>query len=103
MNSAAPTPAVRSTRPVSSNCKISDMTPAIMLKVPKNIASSSVSGMAALAMALNCQPATVVVRAEISTSAAMARKYGDSRTSARLPNNVPESLSVPVAGVSLPT
>ena len=44
MKSAGPTPTVRSTRPVSSSCRISDITPAIMLNVPKNIASSSVSG-----------------------------------------------------------
>ena len=45
-----------------------------MLKVPKNIARSSVSGTAALAIALNCQPATVVASAEIRISAAIARR-----------------------------
>ena len=72
MKSAGPTPTVRSTRPVSSSCSTSDITPAIMLKVPKNIASSSVSGTAALAIALNCHPAIVVVNAAIRISAAIA-------------------------------
>ncbi len=72
MNSAEPTPIVRSRRPVSSSCSTSDISPAIMLKVPKNIASSSVSGIDALAIALNCQPAIVVVSALMRISAAIA-------------------------------
>ena len=84
MNSATPTPAVRSTRPVSSSCSTSDTIPATMLKMPKNIASWSVSGMCALAIALNCQPATVVAAPTVRSATAIARRYGDSRTSARL-------------------
>ena len=72
MNNAEPTPIVRSTRPVSSSCRSSDISPAIMLKVPKNMASSSVSGTDALAIALNCQPAIVVVSAEMTISHAIA-------------------------------
>ena len=56
-----------------------------MLNVPKNIASSSVSGHRRFAMALNCQPAIVVVSAAIRISAAIAFRYGDSRISRMLP------------------
>jgi hypothetical protein len=71
MKSACPTPTVRSTRAVSTSCRSSDINPAIMLNVPKNIASSSVPGTASFAIALNCHPAIVVVTAEIRISAAM--------------------------------
>ena len=74
MKRAVPTPSVFNNRAVSSNCTASEMRPATVLKVPKNMVSSSVSGMESLAMALNCQPATVVASAENSTSHAMARR-----------------------------
>ena len=43
-----------------------------MLKVPKNMASASVSGIAALAMALNCQASTVVASDDSRMTAAIA-------------------------------
>ena len=46
-----------------------------MLNVPKNIVSASVSGIAALAMALNCQASTVVAREDSRMTAPMAFRY----------------------------
>jgi hypothetical protein len=103
MNNAEPTPIVLSRRPVKSSCRSSDISPATMLKVPKNMASSSVLGTEALAIALNCHPAIVVVTAEMAISHAIAFRYGDSRISRRLAHNGKRSRTLPDAGVSLPT
>ena len=78
MNSVRPTPPRRSARPVSSTWSASETTPATMLKVPKNIVSASVSGMEALAMALNCHASTVVASDDRRMTAAIAFKYFDS-------------------------
>ena len=69
-----------------------------MLNVPKNIASSSVFGIAALAIALNCQPAMVVASADSRTRLEIARRYGEPATIVRLLHRPPDARAPPVAG-----
>ena len=84
MKSATPTPASRSTRPVSTTCSTSEARPAIMLNEPKKAASWSVSAIDALAIALNCQPATVVAIDARPITAAIACRYDDPAICRRL-------------------
>ncbi len=78
---------------MKSTCSTSAATPASTLKVPKNIASSSVAGMYSFAMALNCQPATVVTNAASHTTEAIAVKYDDWRTWLKLAHSPPDAVS----------
>ncbi len=83
-SNATPSPKRRRKRDVRNNCVASDSTPAYTLNVPKNAASASVSGIADLAIARNCQAATVVTSDERQMTPEMARRCGDRKTTAKL-------------------